>query len=58
MTTATARRTNERRAPEREANAAPRPTDFGRAVLRAIDRMKAAGPWKLGFKPSDRYFKR
>lgn len=58
MTTATARRANGRRTREREANAALRPTAYGRAVLRAIDRLKVAGPWELGPKLSDRYFKR
>jgi hypothetical protein len=56
MTADTARRA--RRAREREANAAPKPTAYGRAMLRAIDRMKAAGPWQFGLKMSARYFKR
>jgi len=57
MTTATARRSNTRRAREREADAAPKATPYGRSLLRALDRMKAAGPWRFGPKLSDRYFK-
>jgi len=37
---------------------APKLTAYGRAVLRAIDRMKAAGPWEFAPKSSNRYFKR
>jgi len=58
MTAATAQRPNSRRTREREASAAPKSTAYGRSVLRALDQMKAAGPWRLGPKPSDRYFKR
>jgi len=57
MTTTTAR-PNGRRTREREAGVAPKSTAYGRAVLNALDRMKAAGPWRLGPKSSDRYFKR
>jgi len=56
--TTTARRPAANRAGAREATPAPKSTAYGRAVLRAIDRMKAAGPWKFGPKSSDRYFKR
>jgi hypothetical protein len=56
MTTETARRARGTR--EREADAAPKSTAYGRAMLRAIDRMKAAGPWHLAPKMSARYFKR
>jgi hypothetical protein len=56
MTTETARRARSTR--ERAANAAPKSTAYGRAMLRAIDRMKAAGPWQLGPKMSARCFKR
>jgi len=55
MTTTTV---HPRRTREREASAAPKSTAYGRSVLRALDQMKAAGPWRLGPKPSDRYFKR
>ena len=58
MTTATARRANGRRTRDREAIIAPRPTAYGRALLRAIDRTNVVGPWELGPKLSDRYFKR
>ena len=59
MTVATtARRRAANRAGAREAMPAPKSTAYGRAVLRAIDRMKAAGPWKFAPKSSDRYFKR
>jgi len=54
----TARRPAANRAGAREATPAPKSTAYGRAVLRAIDRMKAAGPWKFAPKSSDRYFKR
>jgi hypothetical protein len=37
---------------------AAKSTAYGRAVLRAIDRMKAAGPWDFAPKSSNRYFKR
>ena len=57
MTTTTAR-PNGRRTRERESGTARKSTAYGRAVLDALDRMKAAGPWRLGPKPSDRYFKR
>jgi len=57
MTTTTSQ-PNSRRTREREASAAPKSTAYGRSVLRALDQMKAAGPWRLGPKPSDRYFKR
>ena len=56
--TTTARRPTANRAGEREKTAVLKPTAYGRAVLRAIDRMKAAGPWKFAPKSSDRYFKR
>jgi hypothetical protein len=56
--TTTARRPATSRNGEREKKAAPKSTAYGRAVLRAIDRMKAAGPWKFSPKSSDRYFKR
>ena len=58
MSTVIARKSNTRRAREREADAAPKSTPYGRSVLRALDRMKAAGPWQFGPKLSDRYFKR
>jgi hypothetical protein len=54
----TARRPAANRAGAREATPAPKSTAYGRAVLRAIDRMKAAGPWKFTRRSSDRYFKR
>jgi hypothetical protein len=57
MTATTARRSNGRRTRERDAGAASKLTAHGRAVLRALDQMKATGPWQLGPKPSDRYFK-
>ena len=37
---------------------AAKSTAYGRAVLRAIDRMKAAGPWDFAPKSSNRYVKR
>jgi len=43
---------------DRARDARPKSTAYGRAVLRAIDRMKATGPWKFARKSSDRYFKR
>ena len=58
MTATTARRSSTRRAREREPDAAPKSTAYGRSVLRALDRMKLAGPWQFGPKLSDRYFKR
>ncbi len=58
MTAATIRKPNGRRAREQGVAATLKPTAYGRAVLRAIDRMKAVGPWELGPKPSGRYFKR
>lgn len=59
MTAATtARRPTARRAGAREIMPTPRTTTYGRAVLRAIDRMKAAGPWTFSPRSSDRYFKR
>jgi hypothetical protein len=58
MTATTARRSNARRTRQREAGATLKSTAYGRAVLHALDRMKATGPWQLGPKPSDRYFKR
>jgi len=57
-TTTTARRPAASRNGEREKAPAPKSTAYGRTVLRAIDRMKAAGPWKFAPKSSDRYFKR
>jgi hypothetical protein len=56
MTATTARRSNARRT--RVTGATSKPTAYGRAVLRALDQMTATGPWQLGPKPSDRYFKR
>jgi hypothetical protein len=56
--TTTVRRPATNRAGAREATPVPKSTAYGRAVLRAIDRMKAAGPWKFARKSSDRYFKR
>jgi hypothetical protein len=32
-------------------------TPYGKAVLRAIDRMKAAGPWEFGPRSSNHHFK-
>src|SRR5213594_147794 len=58
MTATTARRSNPRRTREREASATLKSTAYGRTVLRALDQMKATGPWQLGPKASDRYFKR
>lgn len=58
MTTATARKSSRRHAREREADATSKSTAYGRSVLRALDRMKAAGPWHFGHKLSDRYFRR
>ncbi len=58
MTTVTAGRSRARRAREPEGDAVPKSTAYGRSVLRALDRMKAVGPWELGPKLSDRYFKR
>lgn len=58
MTTVTAGRSRARRAREPVGDAAPKSTAYGRSVLRALDRMKAVGPWELGPKLSDRYFKR
>jgi hypothetical protein len=58
MTTATARKSGKRRVREEETVAAPKSTAYGRSVLRALDRMKAVGPWKFGARLSDRYFKR
>jgi hypothetical protein len=58
MTTATARKPNRRCSRDTETDAAPKSTAYGRAVLRGIDRMKAAGPWEFGRKLSERYFKR
>ena len=56
--TTTARRPAATRAWEREKAPAPKSTAYGRAVLRAIDRMRAVGPWEFAPKWSDRYFKR
>ena len=56
--TTTVRRPAANRAGAREKTLVPKATVYGRAVLRAIDRMKAAGPWKFAPKSSDRYFKR
>jgi hypothetical protein len=58
MTTDTARRSSARRGRDREAGAVPKSTGYGRSILRALDQMKATGPWQLGPKMSDRYFKR
>ena len=58
MTTHTARRASARRARDQETNAAPKTTAYGRSILRALDQMKATGPWRFGPKMSDRYFKR
>jgi len=57
MTSATTtRRPDEKRNVSRKP--AAKPTAYGKAVLRAIDRMKAVGPWEFAPKLSDRYFKR
>jgi len=56
--TTTARRPGPKRAGAREAMPAAKSTAYGRAVLRAIDRMKAAGPWDFAPKSSNRYVKR
>ncbi len=56
--TTTARRPAAGRAGARETTLAPKSTAYGRAVLRAIDRMRSVGPWNFAPKSSDRYFKR
>ncbi len=59
MTAATtARRPAVKRNGSRNILSTPKATAYGRAVLRAIDRMKTAGPWEFAPKSSDRYFKR
>ena len=52
------RRPATKRSETREIPPARKSTAYGRAVLRAIDRMKAVGPWEFAKKSSDRYFKR
>lgn len=54
----TATTTARRAGPKREAIPTAKSTAYGRAVLRAIDRMKAAGPWEFSPKLSNRHFKR
>jgi hypothetical protein len=56
--TTTARRRATARNGERDEAPTPKSTAYGRAVLRAIDRMRTAGPWKISSRSSDRYFKR
>ena len=58
MTATTARRPTAKSTSPREALATLKSTPYGKAVLRAIDRMKAAGPWEFGPRSSSRYFKR
>jgi len=55
--TTSARHPAARRTEARDATGS-KSTPYGRALLRAIERMKAAGPWKFARKSSDRYFRR
>lgn len=56
MATTTARRRTAK--PRSIRRSTPKQTAYGRAVLRAVDRMRAAGPWEFAARSSDRYFKR
>lgn len=57
MTATTARRSTAKSASPRETLATLKSTPYGKAVLRAIDRMKAAGPWEFGASSRNRCFK-